>query len=185
MTMGPRLRRVVLTTHVVSAVGWIGAVTAYLVLALAALTSDSVETVRAAFIAMELLYFALVPLAAVALLTGLAQALGTNWGLFRHYWIVAKFVLTVVALTVMLNNLEKVSAHADHVVHSPGADLPGAAAHDLQHAGGGLAILLVAAILGLYKPGGLTRYGRRKKDQLRARGDDPRPAVRELESPAG
>jgi len=56
--------------HVVSAVGWIGAVTSYLVLALAAVTTDSAETVRAAFVAMELLYFALVPLAAVALLTG-------------------------------------------------------------------------------------------------------------------
>jgi hypothetical protein len=186
MTRGPRLRKVVLTTHVVSAVGWIGAVTAYLVLALAALTSDSVETVRAAFIAMELLYFALVPLAAVALLTGLAQALGTNWGLLHHYWVLAKFVLTVIAFTVMVLNLETVSAHADHVVHSPAADLPGAAAHDLQHAVGGLVILLLAAILGLYKPRGLTRYGRRKKEaQLRARRDDSRPAVRELESPAG
>jgi hypothetical protein len=184
MTMGPRLRKAVLTTHVVSAVGWIGAVAAYLVLALAALTSDSVETVRAAFIAMELLYFALVPLAAVALLTGLTQALGTSWGLFRRYWVLVKFVLTVIAFTVMLLNLDNVSAHADHVVHSPAADLPGAG-HDLLHAVGGLVILLLAAILGLYKPRGLTRYGRRKKEQLRARGDDPHPAVRELESPAG
>lgn len=182
MTIGPRLRKVVLTAHVVSAVGWIGAVVAYLVLALAASTSDSVETVRAAFIAMELLYFALVPLAAVALLTGLAQALGTNWGLIRHYWVLAKFVLTVIAFTVMLLNLDSVRAHADHVAHLPAADLPGAG-HDLQHAVGGLAILLVVAILGLYKPRGLTRYGRRKKRQLRARGDDPRPTARELETP--
>ena len=169
MTMGPRLRKVVLTTHVVAAVGWIGAVAAYLVLALAALTSDSVETVRAAFIAMKLLYFALVPLAAVALLTGLAQALGTNWDLLRHYWVLAKFVLTVIAFTVMVLNLDKVSAHADHVAHSPAVELPGAAAHDLQHALGGLVILLVAAILGLYKPGGLTRYGRRRKERRATR----------------
>jgi putative copper export protein len=163
--MGPRLRKVVLTAHVVSAAGWIGAVAAYLVLALAGSTSDSAETVRAAFIAMELLYFALVPLAAVALLTGLAQALGTNWGLLRRYWVLAKFVLTAVAFTVMMFNLDTVSSHADHVRHSPAADLPGAG-HDLQHAVGGLVILLVAAILGIYKPGGLTRYGRRKKRQL-------------------
>ena len=58
-------------------------------------------------------------------------------------------------------------------------------AHDLQHAVGGLVILLLAAILGLYKPQALTSYGRRKKEQLRARGDDPRPAVRDLKSPAG
>ena len=183
MTMGPRLRKVVLVTHIVFAVGWIGAVAGYLVLAVAASTSDSVETVRAAFIAMELLYFALLPLAAVALLTGLAQALGTSWGLFRHYWVLAKFVLTAIAFTVMVLNLEKVSEHADHVVHLDGADLPGAA-HDLQHAVGGLVILLAAAVLGLYKPRGLTRYGRRRKKQLRARGDDASPAAREIESSA-
>jgi hypothetical protein len=181
MTMRPRLRKAVLTAHVVSAVGWIGAVAAYLMLALAAETSDSVETVRAAFIAMELLYFALVPLATVALLTGLAQALGTSWGLLRHYWVLAKFVLTVVAFVVMVLNLEKVSEHAEHVVHSSAAGL--SAAHDVQHALGGLVILLLTAILGLHKPRGLTRYGRRKKGQPRARGNDTRPAVRELEGP--
>ena len=167
MTMGPRLRKLVLIIHLVSTVGWIGAVAAYLVLALAASASDSSETVRAAFIAMELLYCALVPLAVVALLTGLAQALGTNWGLFRHYWVLAKFVLTVVAFTVMMLNLDQVSAHADHVRHLPAADLPGAG-HDLQHAVGGLVILLAAAVLGLYKPRGLTRHGRRKRKQLRS-----------------
>ena len=167
MSPRPRLRKVVLTAHVISAVGWIGAVAAYLVLALAGSTSDSAETARAAFIAMELLYFALVPLAAVALLTGLAQALGTHWGLFRHYWILAKLALTVVAFTVMLLNLDSVSAHADHVARAPAADLPGAGP-DLQHAIGGLAVLLAAAILGLYKPRGLTRYGRRKHRPVRS-----------------
>ena len=52
----------------------------------------------------------------------------------------------------------------------------GAATHDLQHAGVGVLILLLVAILGLYKPGGLTRYGRRRKHQLRAQHEDPRPA---------
>ena len=164
--LGRRARKVVLTVHVVSAVGWIGAITSYGVLALATLTSDSAETVRAAFIAMELLYFALVPLAAVALLTGLAQALTTNWGLFRHYWVLAKLVLTAVAFTVMVFNFDNVSAHAQHVVYAPAADLPGAR-HDLQHAVGGLIILVVAALLGLYKPRRLTRHGRRKTEQLR------------------
>jgi hypothetical protein len=181
--MGPHLRKLVLAVHVISATGWIGAVAAYLVLALAGSTSDSPETVRAAFVAMELLYFALVPLAAVALATGVVQALGTHWGLLRHCWVLAKFVLTVIAFTVMLLNIDKVSAHADHAVHSPAGDLP-AAGHDLQHAVGGLAVLLVAAILGLYKPRGLTRYGRRKRERLRAGGEDLPQTARELPSAA-
>jgi hypothetical protein len=163
--LGRRLRKVLLTVHVISAVAWIGAACAYLSLTIAALTSESDATVRAAFIAMELLYFALVPLAATALVTGVAQALGTNWGLLRHYWIVAKLLLTVVAFGVMVNNLGEVSSHADHVRHAPAADLPsGAAIHGLEHAGVGVLILLVVATLGLYKPRGLTRYGRRRRD---------------------
>lgn len=162
--LGRRARKVVLTVHVISAVGWIGAACAYLSLTVAALTSESDDTVRAAFLAMELVYFALIPLAATALVTGVAQALGTNWGLLRHYWIVAKLLLTVVAFGVMVNNLGEVSSHADHVRHEPGADLPGGAAtHGLEHAGVGVLILLLVATLGLYKPGGLTRYGRRKQ----------------------
>ncbi|MDQ3933676.1 MAG: hypothetical protein M3340_03490 [Actinomycetota bacterium] len=169
------MRRVVLAVHVIAAVGWIGAACAYLSLTVAAATSASDDTVRAAFIAMELVYFALIPLAATALVSGIAQALGTNWGLLRHYWVVAKLVLTLVAFGVMVNHRGEVSSHADHVRHAPGADLPGGAAtHGVNHAGVGVLILLVAATLGLYKPRGLTRYGRRK---LRAEREAPSPAL--------
>ena len=168
--LGRRLRKIVLTMHVISTVGWIGAGCAYLTLTVAALTSESGNTVRAAFIAMELVYFALIPLAATGLVTGVAQALGTNWGLLRHYWIVAKLLLTVVAFGVMVNYLGEVSSHADHVRHAQDASLPGgAASHGLKHAGVGVLILLLVATLGLYKPRGLTRYGRRKQNQLRAK----------------
>ncbi|HEX2233969.1 MAG TPA: hypothetical protein VHG69_11475 [Thermoleophilaceae bacterium] len=178
MTLGPRSRKVVLTVHVLTSVGWMGACAAYLSLTVAAMTSDSHDTVRAAFVSMEIVYFALVPLAAGALLTGLIQAFGTNWGLFRHYWVLTKLVLTVVAITVMVLNLANVSSHADQVSHGSAAE-SGAAAHDFRHAAGGLAILSLTAILGLYKPRALTRYGRRKRNELRAR----RPAAAE-EHPA-
>jgi hypothetical protein len=168
MTLGPRIRKVVLTVHVLTSVGWIGACASYLTLTVAAMRSDSHDTVRAAFVSMEIVYFALVPLAAAALLTGLVQAVGTNWGLFRRYWVLAKLVLTLVAIAVMVLNLDSVSAHADHVSHGSVVE-SGAAAHQFRHAAGGLAILGVTAILGLYKPRGLTRYGRRKKNELRAR----------------
>jgi hypothetical protein len=168
MTLGPGIRKVVLTMHVLASVGWIGACAAYLTLAVAAMTSDSHDTVRAAFVSMEPVYFALVPLAAAALLTGLVQAVGTNWGLFRHYWVLTKLVLTLVAITVMVLNLDNVSSHADHASHGSAVE-SGAAAHQFRHAAGGLAILGLTAILGLYKPRGLTRYGRRKKNELRAR----------------
>lgn len=78
--MTPGLRKLALTAHVTSSVGWLGAVVAYLALSVAALTSQDARTVRAAWIAMEMIgWFAIVPLALASLLTGLVQALGTSW----------------------------------------------------------------------------------------------------------
>src|ERR1051325_9707583 len=88
MTMAPGLRKLVLTVHLSFSVGWIGAVIAYLVLGVSATTSKDAETVRAAWIAMELTgWSAIVPLALGSLLTGILIALGTPWGLFRYYWV--------------------------------------------------------------------------------------------------
>ena len=98
MTMTPGLRKFALTSHVTSSVSWLGAVAAFLVLAVAGLSSRDDETVRAAYIAMHLTtWFVIVPLSLAALLTGLVQSLGTTWGLFRHYWIATKLLLTVLA----------------------------------------------------------------------------------------
>ncbi len=87
MTMAPRVRRFALTAHVTFSVGWLGAVARSLALAVAGLTSQDAQTVRAAYLALELTgWFVLVPLAGASLLTGIIQSLGTKWGLFRHYW---------------------------------------------------------------------------------------------------
>lgn len=162
MTMSPRLRKFALTAHVVSSVGWIGAVFAYLALVAAALTSQDAETVRAAFLAMELTYFALVPLALASLLTGVVQSLGTEWGLLRHYWVLLKLLLTVFATVVLVLNMSTIGSLADLAAETDSAGFPPGAGGQLLHAGVGLLVLLVTATLGMYKPRGMTRYGRRK-----------------------
>jgi hypothetical protein len=162
MTMAPRLRKLTLTMHIVFSVGWLGAVVAYLALAIAALTTQEAQTVRATWIAMELTgWFAIVPLALASLLTGLLNSLGTDWGLFRHYWILAKLLLTVFATFILLSHMPTVSSTAAFVATADSAHL-GAVGSDLLHAGGGLAVLIVIAILAVYKPRGVTRYGWRK-----------------------
>jgi hypothetical protein len=166
LTNRPRLRRFVLAAHVVSSVGWIGAVAAYLALVAAALTSEDDQTVRATFVAMELLYLALVPLAVAALVTGVIQSMGTKWGLFRHYWVVFKLGLTALATTVLVLHLPTVNSLADTAADTS-HDLP-AAGGELLHAGVGLLVLLATAVLGIYKPPGLTRRGRRKQREALA-----------------
>src|SRR3954469_7202290 len=102
MTMAPGLRKLVLTVHLTVSVGWIGAVVAYLALGVAAVTSPDPQTVRAAWIAMELTgWYVIVPLALAALLTGIVMALGTPWGLFRHYWVLISLGLTIFATVVL------------------------------------------------------------------------------------
>ena len=54
MIMPPRLRKFALAAHLTFSVGWIGTVFAYLALGVAAVTSQDTQTVRAAWIAMEL-----------------------------------------------------------------------------------------------------------------------------------
>ena len=88
--------QLVLTLHVTFSVGWLGIVVAYLALAIGSLKSQNDQSVRVAYMAMELIgWYVIVPFSLVTLAVGLVQALGTEWGLFRHYWISVKFVLAL------------------------------------------------------------------------------------------
>jgi hypothetical protein len=163
--MTPGLRKLVLTVHLASSVGWIGAVAAYLALGILAVTSRDVLSIRAAWIGMEVIgWSVLVPLSFAALLTGLVVSLGTSWGLFRHYWVAITLALTVIATAVLLMHLPTVSALAAFARASDGPH-PGTLGGDLFHAGGGLLILLSILVLNVYKPRGLTPYGWRKQQE--------------------
>jgi hypothetical protein len=173
--MSPRLRKVVLTAHVITSVGWLGAVVAYLALDIATRVGEDVTTVRGAYVAMGLIVrFAIVPLALAAVLIGVVNALGTSWGLFRHYWVLIKLVLTVVATWVLLQEASVVGRLADHAVTS--AD-PRELSSTLVHSGGGLLILLTIAVLSVFKPRGVTRYGWRRQQERRS-GQRDQPSVR-------
>jgi uncharacterized membrane protein len=166
--MTPRIRRLALTAHVVSSVGWLGAVAVFLALALVGLTSQDAQTVRGAYLVMErAAWFTLVPLAFASLLTGLVQALGTTWGLFRHYWVLFKLLINVFATVVLLIYTETFRSMAD-VAADPRADL-GVVRNwsPVLHSIVALVLLLVAATLAVYKPRGMTRYGHRKRRERR------------------
>jgi hypothetical protein len=49
-----------------------------------------------------LVSYVIVPLALTSLLSGLASAFGTKWGLLRHYWVLIKLLLTIFAVVVLL-----------------------------------------------------------------------------------
>lgn len=168
MIARPGVRKFALTAHVTASVGWLGAVAAFLALAVVGLTSEDAQTVRAVYLAAEpVTWFALVPLALVSLLTGLVQSLVTAWGLFRHYWVVFKLAINVFATGVLLMYTQTVGSFAD-VAARPGGDLDDLrSASFVLHASGALLLLVVATTLAVYKPRGLTPYGRRKQREQR------------------
>jgi hypothetical protein len=173
MTMTPGLRKFALTAHVSASVGWLGAVVAFLALAVAGLASQDVQTVRAAYLTMELIgWYALVPLALVSLVTGLVQALGTTWGLFRHYWVLFKLLINVFATIVLLmytQTLDHFAGVAAETALSSG-DLSGLrSTSPLLHTALALLLLLVATTLAVFKPRGMTPYGQRKQREQSAR----------------
>jgi hypothetical protein len=170
MIVTPRIRKLTLTAHVTCSVGSLGAVAGFLALAVAGLTSKDAWVVRSAYVGMELIArFVIVPLVAASLLTGLVQSLGTTWGLFRHYWVVAKLLLTTLVTIVLLLQMEAIGYLAGVATETAlsDTDFLGLRRSLVIHAAGGLLALLVPVTLSIYKPRGMTRYGWRKQHEQR------------------
>ena len=136
--------------------------------AVAGLTSRGAQMVRSAYLAMELTArFVIVPLALASLLSGLVQSLGTPWGLLRHYWVLVKLLLTTFATIVLLQKVPLIDSAARRAAEAKLSDagLQAAGMPLAIHAAGGLLVLLLITTLSVYKPRGLTLYGRRMKEE--------------------
>lgn len=149
----PFWRKLLLTLHVVTSVGFIGAVAAFLALAIVGL-----DGAAAIYLALPIVtWWVIVPLAAAALLVGMVSSVATPWGLLRHYWVAVKLVLTLIALVVLLlqtRTIDRLAMMAQAGQIGP-ASLEGQSAMVL-HGSGGLAVLLVMALLSVFKPRGVT-----------------------------
>src|SRR5687767_2589697 len=123
MSMGPRAAKVALTAHVVSSVGWLGAVACSLGLGIAGVASDDAGIVRSAYVSLDVVgRLVLVPLGLASLATGLVQSLGTRWGLFRHYWVMIKLIMNLVAVGVLVLYLQTLDTLAS-LASDPGVAL--------------------------------------------------------------
>lgn len=161
MVMRPRVRKLALLAHVVSSVGWLGAVLVFLGLTAIGLTSSDERMVRGVYLAMEPAAWAvLLPLAFGSFLTGLILSLGTTWGLLRHYWVVTKLVINLACIGYLLVYLGTFRQMAQTAATSENLDAVRSSSPGL-HAVLAAILLLLAAVLAVYKPKGLTHYGQR------------------------
>jgi hypothetical protein len=86
--------------HVISSVAWMGAEAILLTLAIIGINTGNTETLRAVYVAMGLFgppFY--VPLAIVALVSGIVLSLGTRWGLVSYYWVAIKLVFNIAVAT--------------------------------------------------------------------------------------
>lgn len=161
------VRKAALIAHITASVGWIGAILASLGLAIVALVSADAQTVRSAYVSLDVLgRHVLVPLAFATLLGGIAQSFITRWGVFRHYWVIFKLLITIFATAVLLLYLRTLAFLAQLARDAKPADASLDALRTptvVLHAAVALVLLLVATAFAVYKPEGMTAYGRRKE----------------------
>jgi hypothetical protein len=168
MTAG--LRKLGLMLHVTASVGWLGAVVGFLALTVPALWSSQLFVVRAAYISMDVLArFAILPLCVASLVTGVFQSLISRWGLVQHYWVLFKLLLTVLSTIVLVGHLQPIAELALAALDGPlGGDLSQVRVQVAVDACAATIVLLMATVLAIYKPRGVTRYGWRKQQERRA-----------------
>jgi hypothetical protein len=147
-------------------------------LAIATVTSRQPETVRGFYLGMSVIgWYVIVPFCLASLITGLFVSLGTPWGLFRHYWVLIKFLITVVAALVLFGFTQTLGSLGDLAADQTLSmgELGNLKQSPVLHSGGGMLALLAATILAVYKPWGLTRYGQRVRQS--GTGPDYRPST--------
>jgi uncharacterized membrane protein len=169
--LGPGARKSVLILHVISSVGWLGLNIGTLTLTITGLTTSDADRQHAAFQALGILGdLLLIPISLTAFVTGLLLALGTRWGLFRHWWVVVKFGLTLIAVVLiplsLLPGIHDVVATVSATEPGTLADI-GGAAPDLLAAGFvSTTMYTVNVVLSVLKP--------RRRTQQRGRADRER-----------
>jgi hypothetical protein len=167
----PAVRKLVLVAHVTSSVGWLGAVGAFLALSIAGLKLEEAERIRGVYIAMDIVgWYVIVPLSIASLITGLIQSLTTSWGLFRHYWVVFKLLIAVVATGLLMLHMQPTSYLADVAATGPLSTMSHREIRIqlMADATAAILVLVVATVLSIYKPRGITPYGWKKECKRRA-----------------
>ncbi|MFD4973466.1 DUF2269 domain-containing protein [Streptomyces sp. NPDC058424] len=155
----PQWRKALRATHVTVSVGLLGSDVAVLALASAGrLGSDPVTVYPAAHLIGELL---LLPLAVLALATGVALGLLTPWGLLRHWWVVMSLAVTaggtVLATFVLVPGLGAAASAA--LARHPVADATGL----VRDSGAACCMLIATVVLSYIKPFGTVRCRPRPK----------------------
>ncbi|MEV4211321.1 hypothetical protein [Micromonospora sp. NPDC049662] len=158
--IAPRTRKALLTLHLVTSLGWLGADLVLLTLGIAAQRGADPAVVYPVAGLVGTVLFA--PLSVLVWLVGVASALLTPWGLLRYRWVVIKLVITTVMVGLVLFLLTPNLRHAAAL----GAALPARDRADLVIAPAvSTSLMIIATVLSTYKPWGRRPAGGTTRDR--------------------
>jgi hypothetical protein len=146
MRLRPRVRRALLTAHIVAGVGLLGSVAVVLAINVRAATTADADLAASSYELLAMLTLAFgIPLSVVALATGVMLGLSSHWGVWRHAWVATKLALLIGVLLV------------GALVLGPGTDAMrdgdgGAEARLIVGASYDVAALMLATGLSVFKP---------------------------------
>jgi hypothetical protein len=162
-------RKALLASHITFSAGWLGAVAVFLVLATTALKSDNSLLVRSCLISMELsAWCIIVPFCLTSFVTGVVQALVTKWGLFKHYWIIVKLILTLASTILLLFHMGPINDLANDAKSSlfSKSQQTENIINLISKSGAAIFALLVITTISIYKPWGKIQLTQRYNNNL-------------------
>lgn len=148
----PRARKTITVVHIIASVSLLGEVWALVALNLYSTLAADTELAHAAYRLMAVLVFAGgIPLSMTALATGITLALGSHWGLARHYWVFGKLLLliAVICLGMFLFQPSVVAA-----AFEAGSPSDGQQWRQVCVVAAQLLLLVTATTLSVFKPKG-------------------------------
>lgn len=155
-----RAHKIALTAHVLTSVGWFGVAGMVAFAAVMAEATKDREFAHSVYRTLEVFPWLSIPVGLAAVATGALLSLGTKYGFVRHRWVVAKIVISI---AVIVTDAVLLARFAHDAAVDDSASTPlyhGAIAH--------VVVLAVATVLSVFKPKGLTRWGRRWRDAATA-----------------
>lgn len=150
LSRGPR--RLLLTTHVMASVGWLGLTLGLLTLGAEGLATPDPSVYRSIRVLVD---WPVLVVSLLSLTTGVALSAGTPWGLLRHWWVVAKLALTLVATGLSVFALRPLAHTAAATLGGGGSGTDLVVAPSVA-----LVVYGTATALSVYKPRGRTPFVR-------------------------
>lgn len=110
MSFNLKTSKISLVFHIFFSVGWVGAVTVFIILAFIGMTTQDEQVLRSTLISMAICTrFVIVPFSFVSLVSGFIQSLVTNLCLLKYYWIILKLIITIVMIGLLILHLEPIN----------------------------------------------------------------------------